>query len=158
MPDSTGFIRAAEPGDVSALAQLLGRVGWWEDIARDPERAVRHILAQIELCRSDPQHLLWVYERNGSLLAYLSMHFRPYLFMLGQEAYLAELFVHPDQRGEGIGGRMLSEAEAEARRRGCTRMMLVTKRRRQSYQRGFYRKHGWQERPQVANFVLPLKD
>ena len=158
MVDSAAFIRAAEPGDAPALAELLGRVGWWEAVARDPEQARRHILAQIELCRSDPQHLLWVYAREDRLRAYLSMHFRPYLFMLGQEAYLAELFVHPDHRGEGIGSRMLAAAQDEARRRGCTRMMLVTKRRRQSYQRGFYRKHGWQERPQVANFVLPLKD
>lgn len=158
MVDSATFIRDAEPGDAPALAELLGRVGWWEDIARDPERARRHILTQIERCRDDPHHLLWVYDREDKLLAYLSMHIRPYVFLLDQEAYLAELFVDPDHRDEGIGSRMLAQAEAEARRRGCVRMMLITNRQRQSYQRGFYRKHGWQERPEVTNFILPLKD
>ena len=33
---------------------------------------------------------------------------------------------------------------------------LLNIRHRESYRRGFYKKIGWEERPQAANFVLPL--
>jgi hypothetical protein len=34
--------------------------------------------------------------------------------------------------------------------------MLLNGCNRPSYERSFYKKLGWQERPEVANFVLPL--
>jgi len=34
--------------------------------------------------------------------------------------------------------------------------MLLNMRKRESYQRNFYQKHGWEERPDAANFVLQL--
>jgi GNAT superfamily N-acetyltransferase len=43
-------------------------------------------------------------------------------------------------RGSGLGGRILRQAEEEARRRGCGRGVLYTL----SFQApGFYAKHGW---------------
>jgi GNAT superfamily N-acetyltransferase len=41
-------------------------------------------------------------------------------------AFLNLLYVLPERWGEGIGGRILDEVLAEARRRGCTRMVLWT--------------------------------
>jgi hypothetical protein len=45
---------------------------------------------------------------------------------------------------------------AEARQRGCFRLSLINMRRRESYQRRYYEKAGWEERPEAANFVYFL--
>jgi GNAT superfamily N-acetyltransferase len=52
------------------------------------------------------------------------------------------MWVHADHRSEGWGGRMLAAAEAEAVRRGCTRMIVSSF----TYQAPeFYRRHGYVE-------------
>jgi GNAT superfamily N-acetyltransferase len=52
------------------------------------------------------------------------------------------LWVRADSRREGWGGRLLRAAEDEARRRGCTRMVVSS----MSFQApGFYRRHGYVE-------------
>ncbi len=40
--------------------------------------------------------------------------------------------------------------QAEAQKRGCSRLMLFNLRKRESYQRHFYPKHGWEERADAA--------
>jgi GNAT superfamily N-acetyltransferase len=76
--------------------------------------------------------------------------------MPGCEGYISELFLAPTARGGGMGAALLQAAETEARRRGCARLGLLNDRDRESYQRQFYAKHGWTERPTMASFVRPL--
>jgi GNAT superfamily N-acetyltransferase len=64
--------------------------------------------------------------------------------------------VRAAHRGQGVGGRILEAIKAEAQRRGCSRLMLLNLRIRESYQRQFYAKQGWEERSEAANFILPL--
>jgi len=64
--------------------------------------------------------------------------------------------VQESHRGQGIGSQLLEVMKAEARKRGCSRLMLINLRKRESYQRQFYRKQGWEEREGVANFVYHL--
>jgi ribosomal protein S18 acetylase RimI-like enzyme len=52
------------------------------------------------------------------------------------------LWLAPEQRGQGLGRRLLAAAEDEIRRRGCDRVVVAT----MSFQApGFYRRHGYQE-------------
>jgi hypothetical protein len=51
---------------------------------------------------------------------------------------------------------LLETVQAEGVRRGSRRLMLLNMRQRESYQRGFYSKLGWEERLQAATFVKML--
>lgn len=114
----------------------------------------RHLSANLS---SDDHTLLVSEDENGNLKAYSAVHWLPYLFMPGSEGYISELFVSIDSRSLGIGTRLLDTIRLEAQQRGCTRLSLINMRHRESYQRGFYKSHGWQERPEAANFLLTLE-
>jgi GNAT superfamily N-acetyltransferase len=76
--------------------------------------------------------------------------------LAGPEGYVSDLFVTESTRGAGIGTGLLAAVEDMAVSRGCSRLMLVNRKTRESYQRGFYRKLGWEEREEFANFVRHL--
>ena len=52
------------------------------------------------------------------------LFFRPSLWSGGLEAYLAELYVVPDRRDEGIGGAIMATALDLSRERGATDMQI----------------------------------
>nr|RNJ69245.1 MAG: N-acetyltransferase [Leptolyngbya sp. IPPAS B-1204] len=77
-------------------------------------------------------------------------------FLSAPEGFVSELFVDQAHRGQGIGSLLLDTVQTEARVRGCSRLMLVNSRERESYQRQFYQKQGWIERENIANFIYKL--
>lgn len=54
------------------------------------------------------------------------LRFRLSIWTPAHECYLAELYVRPERRGEGLGRALLEAAIAEARRRGADHMDLGT--------------------------------
>ncbi|MDR2980862.1 MAG: GNAT family N-acetyltransferase [Puniceicoccales bacterium] len=93
---------------------------------------------------------------EGLIVAYCAVHWVPFVFLSGPEAYISELFLRPDVRGSGLGAALLKEVRSRAALRGCSRISLLNHRERESYQRCFYAKQGFQEREQMANFILPM--
>lgn len=149
-------IRPAQFSDAEQLCQILESLGWFPHL--DGSGFSRKgIAGQLALCLADAGHRLLVAQTDpGRLLGYASLHRNPSLFMTSPEAYLAELFVHPETRGMGVGTRLLEEAERCAQQWGCSRMTLINNRQRKAYRNGFFLKRGWRERENMANFVLPL--
>ena len=150
-------IRRGGPDDCAALASLLREIGWFEWVqAASDDDAAAAVRKQLERCTADDSHSVYLAERGDALVGYVSVHWLPYLTLEGPEGFLSGLFVAEGERGRGIGTRLIRAVEEEARGRSCVRLQLVNFRQRESYLRGFYRKAGWEERPNAANFVRRL--
>ncbi len=100
---------------------------------------------------------LWLAETER-LIGYALVFWQPQLFADAPTAYLSELFVTPEARGRGAGTLLVEMVVGEARSRNCRRVQLLSMKNRASYQRGFYAKLGFLERPEAADFVLPLRE
>jgi GNAT superfamily N-acetyltransferase len=151
-------IRKAQPRDVPAISRILRELGWSKHMtAEKPEETQTHIARQLARCQADDSHLVLVAEAaEAEIVGYVSVHWLPYLIHTGPEGYVSELFIKGGWRGQGVGSRLLDRVEAEASQHGCTRLALLNMRQRESYQREFYTKRGWEERPEAANFIKQL--
>jgi GNAT superfamily N-acetyltransferase len=148
----------AEERDIPGIGEIVRELGWFADItAETPEETQTHIAREMKLCQADESHSVFVARAgNWAVLGYVAVHWVPYLIHSGPDGYISELFIRESARGEGIGARLLERVDVEAKQRGCTRLMLLNMRQRESYQRGFYSKHGWEERPQAATFMKKI--
>ncbi len=155
--ESDIIIREAQREDASAIAAILRILGWVERMKNETFTTTeQHVAHMLELAAHDDCNTVLVAEReNGAVVGYLAVHWFPNL-MRGLDGYVSELFVHPDETGKGTGSRLLEVAHAYAVERGCTRLLLMNRRIRESYQRGFYAKQGWEELRDGAFFSLNL--
>jgi ribosomal protein S18 acetylase RimI-like enzyme len=72
-----------------------------------------------------------------------------YGWVFGGAAEIALLWVREDQRGAGLGSRLLLGSEEHARAAGCAQMVIRT----HSFQPpGFYRAHGYQDVASIADY------
>ena len=153
-------IRDAAPEDAPAIDAVLRALGWFthmDDIS--PAATQARIGRQIEVrCPPDGDNTLLVAETDArGVVGYLFVHWLPNL-IFGDEGYVSELFVLPEARGQGVGTALLDAVKRLGIARGCVRLTLFNRRERESYQRGFYQKHGWIERDDAALFMYYLSD
>jgi len=153
-------IRRAEADDAPIIAELLRSLGLFAHLAaEEPQVTQERVARHLALCQADNSHSVFVAQNpEGDIAGYGAVHWLPYLTLAGPEGYVSELFVRDSYRGEGVGRQLLEVIKAEARERGCSRLMLINMRKRESYQRRFYHKQGWEERTDAANFVYLLSD
>ena len=152
-------IRDARREDAAAIDAILRAIGWFERINRETSEQSRAQIGQrLTQCQREGTHTILVATLSESLVVgYIAVHWFPVL-MRGLEGYVSELFVHPSATGRGIGGRLLAAIDEEARSRNATRLILLNRRDRESYQRGFYAQHGWEELREGAFFALILPE
>ena len=138
-------IRRAEPADADSLGRCLEAA-----YARYAER-IRDLPAMSEGCAQEiADHLVWVAERDGAVLGGLVLIPRDG-FML-----LANVAVHPDGRGTGIGRRLLMLAESEAMHRGYAEMRLNTH-AEMPETIALYARNGWTETGRTGTTVSMRK-
>ena len=118
----TGWtIRRAGTDDAVAAGRLLCDFNTeYDEPTPPPERLavrVRELLAH-----GDTQILLGGEGPDGIAV----LRFRPAIFTAGLECYLAELYVAPDRRGQGLGRALMEAAIALAREAGADTMDLGT--------------------------------
>ncbi|MGA1873314.1 MAG: N-acetyltransferase family protein [Thermoplasmatota archaeon] len=105
---------------------------------------------------ADPSSEVLVCIEDGKVLGYINVHYVDFPMVVGRECYVTDLLVGETERGKGAGRALLEGAEAGARKRGCTRMMLNSGKFAKAYQKDFYGKTGYSERKNFANFVKNL--
>lgn len=156
MADTQTFvIRKARPSDAPSISQLLHELGYLKYINEETEpQTETRVREGIAILSASSEHVLLVamYEGSDVVLGYGSVHFYANM-LIGNEGYISELYFRTSATNQGIGGKLLATLEDEARSRNVRRLRLANWRIRESYQRGFYAKHGWQENPDAAEFV-----
>jgi GNAT superfamily N-acetyltransferase len=151
------LIREALQSDSDALIDLLCEIESAKTSGRTPAEVRTRLERALPTAVAASESIILVSIGDDQrITGYCSTHIVPFLILAGPEAYITELFVRPSSRGLGVGSQLLKEAQRRASLRGCSRLALLNDREIESYQRGFYAKHGWVERDGMANFVLPL--
>lgn len=119
-------VTASPSGDgLVASAQLLHdfNVEYDEPTPQPDELAAR--LAEL-IGNDDVTVLLARADGTGAPIGVAVMRLQPSVWSRAQEAYLAELYVVPNRRGQGYGRQLITEALRVARERGADYAFLVT--------------------------------
>ena len=138
-------IAAAE--DVPQLVELLGILFAQEhELSPDPERQRR----ALELILADPSRArIYVARAGGKVIGMAALHFTTSTAEGGRVAGLEDCVVHPEQRGKGIGEKLLSYVLEQAKAEGALRVMLLTDGDNLIAQ-GLYRKLGFKRSAMLA--------
>lgn len=118
-------VTADSGGDIDAAATLLHdfNVEYGEPAPPPPDLAAR--LAEL----IGGRHVTVLLAREATTDAAVGvavMRVQPSVWSSAQEAYLAELYVVPSQRGRGFGRELITEALRVAREQGADYVLVVT--------------------------------
>ena len=113
------IVRRGEARDAQAVLALLASLGR-PAVSDDPRGQV----AVYEGHLADDACALFIGEVEGVAAGVASLWFRPRLNWTTPEAWLPDLFVDPAYRRRGLARALLDACVAEARRRGCHRLVL----------------------------------
>ena len=108
---------------LAAAAQLLHDFNLEYDEPSPPPEEIAGRLA--ELIEQD-QVVVLVARAEGEPVGVAAMRVQPSLWSDASEAYLAEVYVVPDRRGQGFGRELITEAIRVARDRGADYAFLIT--------------------------------
>ncbi len=153
-------IREAYQKDAEAIATILYELGLFEHVNNELPAVTEHKIA-LRLLQGyhDRCNTVLVAEQgNEQTVGYIAAHWFPNLMRGSVDGYVSELFVSPRAAGHGVGSLLLDAIHERAVKRGCTRLLLMNRRDRESYKRGFYSKHGWQEMPEAAYFIYHVDE
>lgn len=152
------MIRVVTHNDAKSLAKLLHEIEGLSQIASESfEVTLARVQKHLERIISSNEHTLLVAEESSKVIGYINIHWHPVMLHADGEGYVSELFIHPDFRSRSIGTSLTEKIIEEGRARGYARLNLLNMRNKLSYKRSYYTKHGWQERPNAANFIYDLK-
>ena len=163
-------IREATAEDSQAIATILHALGWSEPSREKSvsqiEREVTEWLAEFQRAPKSTSVLVAEHIDDNvdgasatpdrHVIGYTSVHWYPHMMRGANDGYISELFVHPSFRGQGAGTQLLGRVEELAQQRGCTRLLLLNRRIRESYNRHFYASRGWKEHSDMAFFSYSL--
>ena len=95
----------------------------YDEPAPDPALLTPRLL---DLIRDGHVSVLLAREPDGAAVGVAAMRVQPSIIGLANEAYLAELYVVPDRRGQGYGRALIIEAMRVASDQGADYAFLIT--------------------------------
>ncbi|WP_199548995.1 GNAT family N-acetyltransferase [Streptomyces sp. N35] len=145
-------IRPASPEDIPAIVAML---------ADDPLGAQREspddltpYRTALDRLAGDPNQHLMVAARADKVVGTLQLTVIPGLSRRGATRSIIEgVRIHADERGSGLGTRLIEWAVDESRRQGCQLVQLTSDATRTDAHR-FYERLGFE--PSHVGFKLPL--
>ena len=114
-------IKRATSGDCPRLLELMARF-YAEEGYRFKLQSTRKALAQ--LLADERFGAVWTFRRQEEVVGYLVVTFGFSLEFKGRDAFVDELFVLEEYRGQGFGTRALRLAAAHCRRWGVAALHL----------------------------------
>lgn len=114
-------VRRGELADAQAIGRLLHD---FNTEFGEPTPGPRALAERVGQLLADGQTTVLLGGAGPDGLAML--RFRPAIWTPGLECYLAELYVVPDRRGQGLGRALMEAAIEQARREGADHMDLGT--------------------------------
>lgn len=150
-------IRKAVATDAEAIAQILQELGWHDWVNSMPcDQVITQIESSILKNHADESHSVYVAMDENDVVGYVTVHWLPCLFIEKLRGYVSDLFVRENSRGKGAGAALLATVKSEAVERGSASLSTLTRKGRESYKQGFYRKQGWIERETLVGFICEL--
>ena len=137
------IIRTAIREDLPAIVKLLAA----DEVAGSRERLTDPIaesyVAAFEAISADPNHGLFVADKDGEIMGTFQLSFIPGMtYQGGWRAQIEGVMVSGNLRNQGIGTAMMRWAVARARERGCCLVQLTSFNERTEAHR-FYGKLGF---------------
>ncbi len=131
-------IRGAVTSDWKSISVLLDQLGY-----PDTERFIKD---KLDRMLAHPDEEILVYEWDGVVVAFVSLHFIPQIGLEGEIARISYFAVDGSARSRGIGKEIEEYCVEAAKIRGCDRIEVHCHVRRADAHR-FYERQGYRESP-----------
>jgi GNAT superfamily N-acetyltransferase len=135
------IVNAAKQDDLPALCSLLQHL-FSQEAEFTPNRDLQ---AQgLSAILADPNAgLILVARADDQVIGMVVLLYTISTSLGGRVALLEDMIVAPDQRGRGVGTKLIKQAIANAERDGCRRITLLTDADNELAQQ-FYRRNGFE--------------
>jgi len=110
-------VRPARPDDVVAISLLLTELGYPTTPEEVPSRLAGY---------DSPDYAVFLAESHDEVVALIGLHLLSSLHVAMPACYISGLIVSERARRQGIGRKLLSEAETWARAHGCNRITVTS--------------------------------
>lgn len=124
------------------IAELEGEGIDWTRFAEIYQKHLRH-----------PKVQYWVYEMDGMISGFVSIHMQELLHHAARIAEIQELIVEKDMRGRGIGKKLFQKAGEIGRENGCMQLEVCCNQKRLA-SHAFYEAQGMTNHH--YKFCMPL--
>jgi GNAT superfamily N-acetyltransferase len=138
----TVVIRPALLSDTARCIELLAALNSATKSAPLPESAQQKIETAFGTLLSNERGRIIVAEEDGVCLGMATVSYNLAMRYGGEYCQLEELIVDPAGRGKNIGGLLVKQTVADARRRGCAEYGLYLLKSTE-HNKPFYEKYGF---------------
>lgn len=116
-------LRIAGPSDITTVTGLIGDFRDFLDGTSPSNAKIEAVVSQL-IGDPDTEYLLIGDPEAG----FAQIRYRLSVWQSGEDAWLEDVFVRKDARGDGLGRTLVEAAIARAKSRGCGRIQLETNR------------------------------